>query len=57
MLEDPYLTLQKHLDSTAVGFPRSKSGVEMAILRKIYRPEDIPIMLALRDIDEPVAPT
>jgi formate hydrogenlyase subunit 6/NADH:ubiquinone oxidoreductase subunit I len=56
MEADLYELLRKHLNTTSVGFPKSKSGVEMDILHQIYPPEDIPIMLALRDNDETIEP-
>ncbi|MBW2284199.1 MAG: 4Fe-4S ferredoxin, partial [Deltaproteobacteria bacterium] len=40
MSENIYRKLQEHLDSLPVGFPKTKSGVEMAILRKIFEPEE-----------------
>ena len=35
-----YAKLQKHLDNQAVGFPATKSGVEIKILKRIFSPEE-----------------
>ncbi|MBI9077511.1 MAG: 4Fe-4S binding protein [Desulfatibacillum sp.] len=42
-----YRSLQKHLNSMPVGFPRTISGVEMRILRSIYTPAEAVAALAL----------
>ena len=38
-----YIKLQQHLDSQAVGFPATKSGVELKILKHIFTPEEAEI--------------
>jgi len=35
-----YIKLQKHLDNQAVGFPATRSGVEIKILKHIFTPEE-----------------
>jgi len=35
-----YVNLQKHLDNQAVGFPATRSGVEIKILKHIFTPEE-----------------
>ncbi|MEE8432821.1 MAG: 4Fe-4S ferredoxin, partial [Candidatus Desulfatibia sp.] len=35
-----YIKLQKHLDNQAVGFPATKTGVEIRILKHIFTPEE-----------------
>ena len=35
-----YINLQKHLDNQAVGFPATRSGVEIKILKHIFTPEE-----------------
>jgi electron transport complex protein RnfB len=35
-----YVKLQKHLDNQAVGFPATRSGVEIKILKHIFSPEE-----------------
>jgi len=47
MKEDLYRRLQEKLDSYAVGFPATKSGVEIKILKKLFSEEDAEIFLAL----------
>ncbi len=36
---DPYRKLQKHLDKMPVGYPSTKSGVEISLLKRIFTPE------------------
>ncbi|MBT8350042.1 MAG: 4Fe-4S binding protein [Deltaproteobacteria bacterium] len=38
-----YVKLQQHLDSQAVGFPATKSGVELKILKHIFTPQEAEI--------------
>jgi electron transport complex protein RnfB len=38
-----YIKLQKHLDRQAVGFPATKTGVEIRILKHIFTPEEAEI--------------
>jgi len=38
--EHIYIRLQKHLDSQAVGFPATRSGAEIKILKHIFTPEE-----------------
>ena len=38
-----YVELQKHLDKQAVGFPATRSGVEIKILKHIFTPEEAEI--------------
>jgi electron transport complex protein RnfB len=38
-----YANLQKHLDNQAVGFPATRSGVEIKILKHIFTPEEAEI--------------
>jgi electron transport complex protein RnfB len=35
-----YRDLQKHLDKQAVGFPSTKSGVELKLLKRFFNPEE-----------------
>ena len=36
-----YINLQKHLDRQAVGFPATKTGVEIRILKHIFTFENV----------------
>jgi len=36
---EPYRKLQKHLDKMPVGYPSTKSGVEISLLKRIFTPE------------------
>ncbi len=38
--ETPYRELQEHLDTLPIGFPATKSGVEIRILKHIFSPEE-----------------
>ena len=38
-----YVNLQKHLDNQAVGFPATRSGVEIKILKHIFTPQEAEI--------------
>ena len=42
-----YVKLQKHLDNQAVGFPATRSGVELDILKHIFTPEEAEIACCL----------
>jgi Na+-translocating ferredoxin:NAD+ oxidoreductase subunit B len=43
--ETVYADLQKHLDKQAVGFPATKSGVEIRILKELFTPEQAKLAL------------
>lgn len=47
MKEDIYRRLQERLDSYAVGFPATESGVELEILKKLFSEEEAGIFLSL----------
>ena len=49
-----YRNLQKHLDSQAVGFPATKSGVEIKILKHIFSPDEAEIATYLNYKPEPI---
>ena len=40
---DPYRQLQQHLDKMPVGYPPTKSGVEINLLKTIFTPEEAKI--------------
>jgi electron transport complex protein RnfB len=42
-----YFKLQKHLDNQAVGFPATRSGAEIKILKHIFAPEEAEIACCL----------
>ncbi len=44
--------LQKQLDTYSLGFPATKSGVELKILKKLFTPEDASMFLALTPLLE-----
>lgn len=47
MNSDIYIELSKHLDAMPAGFPKSKNGSEMKLLKKFYTPEQARISLHL----------
>jgi len=53
--ESLYRRLQQHLDRMPIGFPATKSGVEIRILQQLFTPEEALIALELSAIPEPAA--
>jgi electron transport complex protein RnfB len=49
-----YIKLQKHLDNQAIGFPATKTGVEIRILKHIFTPEEAEIASSLSYKFEPL---
>ena len=49
-----YVKLQKHLDNQAVGFPATRSGVELKILQHIFTPREAEIACCLNYKFEPL---
>jgi len=49
---DVYRELQRHLDKMPVGFPATKSGVEIQILKHLFSPEEARIALHLSAVPE-----
>ncbi len=49
-----YIKLQQHLDSQAVGFPATRSGAELKILKHIFTPEEAEIACCLDYKFEPL---
>jgi H+/Na+-translocating ferredoxin:NAD+ oxidoreductase subunit B len=47
MTEDVYRKLQEHLNQHPMGYPATKSGVEIALLKKLFEEEEAQIALAL----------
>jgi electron transport complex protein RnfB len=45
--DNVYKELQQHLDKQAVGFPATKSGVEIRILKELFNPEQAKLALHL----------
>jgi hypothetical protein len=42
-----YRDLQQHLDRQAIGFPATKSGAEIRILKRLFSPEEAQLALHL----------
>ena len=49
-----YIKLQKHLDNQAVGFPASRSGAELNILKHIFTSEEAEIACSMSYQFEPL---
>jgi Na+-translocating ferredoxin:NAD+ oxidoreductase subunit B len=52
--EKAYRKLQRHLNRQAVGFPATRSGVEIRLLKHIFSPEDAEIVTCLSFRPEPL---
>ena len=53
-MEDEYVRLADALDRLANGFPRTESGVELRILRKMVSPEEAALASIMTATPEPV---
>jgi len=51
---DVYRRLQRHLDSMPIAFPATQSGVELALLQRLFTPREAEIALALNALPETV---
>lgn len=49
-----YRELQEHLDELPIGFPKTKSGLEIRILKHIFTPEEAKIATKLSYLYEPI---
>jgi len=49
-----YIKLQKHLDNQAIGFPATRSGAELKILKHIFTPDEAEIACCLSYKFEPL---
>ncbi len=52
MAKDIYKKLAKHLDNLPGGFPATKTGVELRILRRLFTPEEAELALKLTVLPE-----
>ena len=50
-----YRDLQKHLDKLPIGYPRTESGVEIRILKRLFTPEEAIIATKLSMAPEPLS--
>jgi ferredoxin len=48
-----YRKLQQHLDRMPIGFPATKSGIEIKILQHLFTPEEAELTLELSALPEP----
>jgi Na+-translocating ferredoxin:NAD+ oxidoreductase subunit B len=54
-MTDLYEKLARHLDNLPAGFPRTESGVEMRILKRLFSPEEAETATLLTMMPEPLA--
>jgi electron transport complex protein RnfB len=54
MTDEIYRKLQEHLDGLPVGFPKTESGIEIDILKKIFEPEEAEMAVLLSIMPETV---
>ncbi len=52
MPDDPYIKLQEFLDKFPLGFPKTSSGIETRILRRLFTEEEARIAILLNPIPE-----
>ncbi len=52
MSEDPFLKLREFLDQLPLGFPKTSSGVEIKILRRLFTEEEAKIAVLLTPLPE-----
>jgi hypothetical protein len=52
--EKVYIDLQRHLDSQAIGFPATKKGSELRILKHIFSPKEAEVAACLTYKLEPL---
>jgi electron transport complex protein RnfB len=45
--EEVYRNLQKHLDKQPIGYPRTKSGAEIRLLKRFFNPEEARLAMKL----------
>ena len=49
-----YRKLQRHLNTLPIGYPETKSGVELRLLKHVFSPEEAEIATKLRFIPDPI---
>jgi Na+-translocating ferredoxin:NAD+ oxidoreductase subunit B len=54
-MSDIYERVRERLDMFPQGFPKTRGGVELEILRRLFTPDEGEILLALRPFPEPAA--
>ena len=53
-IDSVYVRLQKHLNKQTIGFPATRSGVEISILKHIFTPQEAAVACCLRYAYEPL---
>ena len=52
--ENLYRRLQRHIDQMPIGFPATKSGVEIRLLKHLFTPDEAELALHLSALPEPL---
>jgi len=50
----PYVKLQQHLDSQPVGFPPSRNGADIRLLKHIFTPKEAEVATCLNHLGQPL---
>ncbi|MEJ2295984.1 MAG: hypothetical protein P8Y23_14605, partial [Candidatus Lokiarchaeota archaeon] len=53
-IDSVYRKLQRHLNTLPIGYPDTKSGVELRLLKYVFSPEEAEIATKLRFIPDPI---
>jgi electron transport complex protein RnfB len=53
-IDSVYRKLQRHLNTLPIGYPETKSGVELRLLKYVFSPEEAEIATKLRFIPDPI---
>ena len=52
MSGSPYMKLRSFLDKFPLGFPETRSGIELKILRRLFTEEEAELVVSLRPFPE-----
>ena len=52
MSDQAYLALREYLDNFPLGFPETESGVELKILKRLFKPDEAELVVKLRSQEE-----
>jgi len=55
MTDEPYIKLREYLDNFPIGFPKTSTGVEIEILKRLFTEEEAKITVKLNPIPLPVS--
>ena len=55
MSDEPYIKLQEHLDQFPIGFPKTSTGIEIEILKRLFTEEEAKIAVLLNPLPDTAA--